>query len=56
MSKCIVKGSSRITVNGVNYYGGQSVELTSEQLEEFKGQVYTSENKVKVKPSITKTK
>lgn len=58
MSKVTVKGSSTITINGVNYYGGQEVELTSEQIENVKEDVITSNpifnKKIKLKPSNTR--
>ena len=54
MSKCIVKGSCSIIVNGVNYFGGQSVELTSEQLSKVKDKVITS-SKPTIKPTNKET-
>lgn len=50
-----VKAECMITVNGVNYYGGQEIDLSDKEFDSHKGKIHVSNTspKVKIKKSST---
>lgn len=55
MSTYIVKSEFMVVVKGINYYGGQKVELTDTQAEFIKGKLVFPEKKKKLKVENTNT-